>query len=151
MNPFFSGPSTTIAPPVEFMVCVTVVDATTNNPITNVDFIATENGSPSSSELDDPDGEICYSVPGGTEFEVTVQQDGFDDGVRNRLIDQDVNWVIPLNPIVSLAHISIYNINKVYESQKNYFIMRSLFLKTFGVRRSFSKTKFFGPERHLIL
>ena len=98
------------------MVCVTVVDATTNNPITNVDFIATENESPSSSELDDPDGEICYSVPGGTEFEVTVQQDGFDDGVRNRLIDQDVNWVIPLNPIVSLAHISIYNINKVYES-----------------------------------
>ena len=83
------------------MVCVTVVDATTNNPITNVDFIATENGSPSSSELDDPDGEICYSVPGGTEFEVTVQQDGFDDGVRNAMIDQDIDWVIPLNPIVS--------------------------------------------------
>ena len=95
----------------EFMVCVTVVDATTNNPITNVDFIATENGSPSSSELDDPDGEICYSVPEGTEFEVTVQQDGFDDGVRNAMIDQDIDWVIPLNPIVSTFRNSKYPSN----------------------------------------
>ena len=98
---FFSVPSTTIAPTDEFMVCVKVVDATTSNPITNVDFISTENGNPSSTDLDDPDGEICYSVPEGTEFEVTVQQDGFDDGVRNAMIDQDIDWVIPLNPIVS--------------------------------------------------
>ena len=90
----------------EFMVCVTVVDATTNNPITNVDFIATENGNPSSSELDDPDGEICYSVPEGTEFEVTVQEDGYNDGVRNGLIEQDVNWVIAMNPVVSSSQSS---------------------------------------------
>ena len=83
------------------MVCVTVVDATTNNPITNVDFVATENGSPAASDLDDPDGEICYSVPEGTDFEVTVQEDGYNDGVRNGLIEQDVNWVIAMNPVVS--------------------------------------------------
>ena len=82
------------------MVCVTVVDATTNNPITNVDFIATENGNPSSSELDDPDGEICYSVLGGTDFDITVQKDGFNDGIRNDLIEQDAPWVIAMNPIV---------------------------------------------------
>ena len=88
------------------MVCVTVVDATTNNPITNVDFIATENGSPSSSELDDPDGEICYSVPKGTDFEVTVQKDDFSDGVRNVLVEQNKTWVIAMNPIVSLSQSS---------------------------------------------
>ena len=96
MNTFFSGPSTTIAPPVEFMVCVRVVDATTNNSITNVNFIAKENGNPSSSHLDDPDGKICYSVLGGCDFEVTVQKDGFIDGFRNDLIKQDVTWVITI-------------------------------------------------------
>ena len=85
------------------MVCVTVVDATTNNPITNVDFIAMENGSPSSSDLDE---EICYSVRDGTDFEVTAQKDGFNDGVRNGLIEQDVNWVIVMNPIVSSSQSS---------------------------------------------
>ena len=83
------------------MVCVNVVDATTNNPITNVDFISTENGSPSSTDLDDTNGEICYSVPKGTDFEVTVQKDGFNDGVRNGLIEKNENWVIAMNPIVS--------------------------------------------------
>ena len=100
MNTFFSGPSATIAPPVEFMVCVRVVDATTNNSITNVNFIAKENGNPSSSHLDDPDGKICYSVLGGCDFEVTVQKDGFNDGIRNDLIEQDATWVIAMNPIV---------------------------------------------------
>ena len=88
------------------MVCVTVVDATTNNPITNVDFVATENGSPAGSHLDVPDGEICYSVPEGTDFEVTVQKDGYNDGVRNGLIEQDVNWVIAMNPVVSSSQSS---------------------------------------------
>ena len=103
---FFSAPSTTIAPTDEFMVCVKVVDATTSNPITNVDFISTENGNPSSTDLDDPDGEICYSVPGGTDFEVTVQKDGFNDGVRNGLIEKNENWVIAMNPIVSSSQSS---------------------------------------------
>jgi hypothetical protein len=93
------------------MVCVTVVDATTNSPITNVDFIAKENGNPASSDLDDPDGEICYSVPGGTEFEVTVQEDGYNDGVRNGLIDQDVNWVVALNPMVSTKSLKVFFLN----------------------------------------
>ena len=97
---------------VEFMVCVTVVDATTNNPITNVDFVATENGSPSSSDLDDPDGEICYSVSGGTNFEVTVLEDGYNDGVRNGLIEQDVNWVVALNPMVSTKLLYILSLTK---------------------------------------
>ena len=97
---------------VEFMVCVTVVDATTNNPITNVDFIATENGSPASSDLDDPDGEICYSVPEGTDFEVIVQEDGYNDGVRNGLIEQDVNWVVALNPMVSTKLLFIFSLTK---------------------------------------
>ena len=88
------------------MVCVTVVDATTNNPITNVDFIATENGSPAASDLDDPDGKICYSVPGGTDFEVTVQKDGFNDGVKNDLMEQNATWVIAMNPIVRLSQSS---------------------------------------------
>ena len=81
-----------------FMVCLTVVDATTNTPITNVDFNAMENGSPSSS---DPDEEMCYSVRDGTDFEVTAKKGGYNDGVRNGLIEQDVNWVIVMNPIVS--------------------------------------------------
>ena len=96
MNTFFSGPSATIAPPVEFMVCVRVVDATTNSSITNVNFIAKENGNPSSSHLDDPDGKICYSVLGGCDFEVTVQKDDFNDGIRNDLIKQDATWVITI-------------------------------------------------------
>ena len=82
------------------MVCVTVVDATTNNPITNVDFVATENGSPAGSDLDDPDGKICYSVPTGTDFNVTVRKVGFNDGVNNDLMEQDANWTIAMNPIV---------------------------------------------------
>ena len=99
------------------MVCVTVVDATTNNPITNVDFIATENGSPAASDLDDPDGEICYSVPEGTDFEVTVQEDGYNDGVRNGLIEQDVNWVVALNPMVSSSQSSkLYILSLMYDS-----------------------------------
>ena len=88
------------------MVCFKVVNAKTGNPITNVDFISTENGSPSSTDLNDPDGEICYSVPEGTEFEVTVQEDGYNDGVRNGLIEQDVNWVIAMNPVVSSSQSS---------------------------------------------
>ena len=96
----------------EFMVCVTVVDAITNNPITNVDFVATENGSPSSSELDDPDGKICYSVAGGTDFEVTVLENGYNNGVRNGLIEQDVNWVVALNPMVSTKLLYILSLTK---------------------------------------
>ena len=112
INLFFSAPSTTIAPTDEFMVCVKVVDATTSNPITNVDFISTENGNPSSTDLDDPGGEICYSVPGGTDFEVTVLKDGYNDGVRNGLIEQDVNWVVALNPMVSTKLLYILSLTK---------------------------------------
>ena len=65
------------------MVCVTVVDATKNSPITNVGFTATENGSPAASDLDDADGEICYSVPdSGTDFEVTFQEDGYNQNPK---------------------------------------------------------------------
>ena len=81
-----------------FKVCLTVVDATTNTPITNVDFSAMENGSPSSSDLDE---EMCYSVRDGTDFEVTAQKDNYNDAVKNGLIEQDVNWVIVMNPDVS--------------------------------------------------
>ena len=118
------------------MVCVTVVDATTNNPITNVDFIATENGNPASSDLDDPDGEICYSVPGGTEFEVTVQEDGYNDGVRNGLIDQDVNWVVALNPMVSSSN------SKNSTKSLKVFFLNILCPKFFFQNWS---CKFFGP------
>ena len=82
------------------MVCLEVIDATTTDQIKNVDFFTMRNGNASSSNLGDPDGKICYSVPRGTDFNVTVRKVGFNDGNKHDLMEQDATWVIPMNPIV---------------------------------------------------
>ena len=68
--------------------------------LTFVDFEITFGGTQYQS-WNDTDGKICYDVPHATYFEVIANKDGYVFASRNGTINDDTDWVLALNPIVS--------------------------------------------------
>ena len=55
------------------------------------------------SKTNDEDGIICFKTlaPGAT-LEVTVAKDRYNNATRNEVVTTDINWTIPLTPLVRI-------------------------------------------------
>ena len=95
--------TTTSIPPTitPLAVCyIKVIDATTNELLTNIDYIYTIDGGPDTIDSDSS-GAFALTVPVNSTLDISVSKNGFYDESMTGLIDEDKFWLIVMIPSVS--------------------------------------------------